>query len=93
MSRAVLLGFLAVAISGCVTLGNKAPIREVIRFACPRQEPPALYELPPRLDTVRPDDYRAERHTVEGRHEAFDERYGAYRAAKERCPKPEPDDG
>ncbi len=89
MPRTVLCGLLALAVSGCVTVGNKAPIREVIRFACPRQELPPLYQLPPRLDTVRPDDYRAERHTVEGRHEGFAERYAAYGAAKDRCPKPE----
>lgn len=89
MPRSVLLCLLALAVGACGTFQTPRVHKEVIRFTCPQQEPPELYALPDRLSSVRPVHYRIERLTVEGRHNAFRERYDAYLMARALCPKPE----
>lgn len=86
MRRTVLLCVLALAVGACGTLEPRV-VSEVVRFTCPQEEPPELYTLPDRLSSVRPEHYRIERLTVEGRHNAFRERYDAYLMARALCPK------
>lgn len=81
-------GLAALAVSACGTLEPRIH-KEVVRFTCPKEDPPAFYELPARLQSVRPEEYRVERIEVEGLHGAFGERYAAYRRSRELCPKTE----
>lgn len=84
-----LVAVMAALVLGACSTVKAPPLIEVVRFTCPQDEPPGLYELPPRLESVRPLQYVAERVLLEGRHEAFEARYGAYLAARARCPKEE----